>query len=403
VVSDGSVDTAAIIRESFEAIARGRESRDAAPSPDLVPTSSRGDWLLDAADLLAEPDPGPTPWLIDGLIVDQALTAAVGRWKTTKSYGLLELCIAIAVGREAFGRLAVPIPGPVVFVNEESGKRALWRRLDALCRGRATDPEQLRAKLFVSPNAHIKLDDAGWQDELVAVGVELKPRLFLFDPLARMKVATRNESAQNEMAAVIEFMRFLRDETEAAVAFVQHIGHQGEHMRGSSDLESVWETRLAWKRDGESPLVEIESAHREAESVGTIGYRIDWDQETRSMRFELERDPLEVDVSDYLREHPEASGNEVAKNIEGTRQKILAMVARLRSEGGSAPPEPPPNHPPRAPVGVVRQAPLSLPKGERGAEPPTTPGSAEAEPPLDPDLIERLAERAREAQGEDDS
>ena len=35
---------------------------------------------------------------------------------------------------DAADLLAVPNPGPVVFVNEESGKAALWRRLDALSR-----------------------------------------------------------------------------------------------------------------------------------------------------------------------------------------------------------------------------------------------------------------------------
>jgi RecA-family ATPase len=88
-------------------------------------------WLIDAADLLAEPDPGPTPWLVDRLIVERAIVAAVGRWKTTKSYGLLDICISVATGRPAFGSLEIPEPGPVVFVNEESGRAALWRRLDA--------------------------------------------------------------------------------------------------------------------------------------------------------------------------------------------------------------------------------------------------------------------------------
>ena len=37
--------------------------------------AAHSSWLLDAADLLAEPDPGPTPWLVDGLIVDQAIVA----------------------------------------------------------------------------------------------------------------------------------------------------------------------------------------------------------------------------------------------------------------------------------------------------------------------------------------
>jgi hypothetical protein len=199
-------------------------------------------WLLDAAELLSEPDPGPTPWLVSDLIVDGALIAVVGRWKTAKSYGVLELCIAVATGRPAFGAFAVPAPGRVIFVNEESGKAALWRRLDALCRGRATDPESLRDCLYVAPNARVKLDDPGWQEQLLEYGRELEPRLIVFDPLARMKAPSRKENVQEEMAPLIEFMRELRDATGAGVLFVHHTGHQGEHMRGASDLESAWET-----------------------------------------------------------------------------------------------------------------------------------------------------------------
>ena len=101
------------------------------------------------------------PFLVQDLIVEQALVAIVGKWKTTKSYGILDICISIATGRPAFGRFAIPEPGPVVFVNEESGEAALWRRLDALCRGRAIDREELRGRLLVAPNRRVKLDDAG--------------------------------------------------------------------------------------------------------------------------------------------------------------------------------------------------------------------------------------------------
>jgi RecA-family ATPase len=105
------------------------------------------DYLTDAADLLAEPDPGLTPWLLEGHIVDQALTAVARRWKTTKSWAMLEAAVSIATGTPAFGAVAVPEAGPVVYVIEESGKRALWRRLDALCRGRAMRPDELRGRL----------------------------------------------------------------------------------------------------------------------------------------------------------------------------------------------------------------------------------------------------------------
>lgn len=241
-------------------------------------------WLIDAAELLAQPDPGPTPWLVQDLIVDRAIVAAVGRWKTTKSYGLLDLCISIATGTPAFGAYEIPNPGTVVFVNEESGQAALWRRLDALCRGRAINPEQLRGNLLLAANARIKLDSKGWQQALLELA-PLQPRLFVFDPLARMKASQREENAQTDMAELIEFMRALRDETGAGVCFVHHTGHQGEQMRGTSDLESVWETRLTWKRDGLSPNVTVTSEHREAEAAEPVTYQIRWDTDTRTMRF----------------------------------------------------------------------------------------------------------------------
>jgi RecA-family ATPase len=284
---------------------------------------------MDAAELLAEGDPGPTPWLVKNLIVAQALIACVGRWKTTKSYALLYLCIAIATGRAAFGELEVS-QGPVVFVNEETGRAALWRRLDALCRGRAIDPEELRGKLFVAANARVRLDDPGWQAELEMLGKEIKPALFCFDPLARMKQPGRKENDQDQMAHVIDFWRQLRDETNAAVAVVHHTGHSGEHMRGSSDLESVWETRLTWEREAQSATVKVRSEHREAEAGPPLEYRIGWDGLTRSMRFDLQGDTLAVKVAEALRGDPEASANTIAEQLGGTRQLVLAEVRRQR-------------------------------------------------------------------------
>jgi RecA-family ATPase len=64
-------------------------------------------WLENAGALLAEPDPGPTPMLVEDLIVDQALTAVVGRWKTMKSYALLDMSISLVTGTPWLGRLAV--------------------------------------------------------------------------------------------------------------------------------------------------------------------------------------------------------------------------------------------------------------------------------------------------------
>jgi hypothetical protein len=324
---------------------------------DGAPVSDRA-WLLDAADLLAEPDPGPVPWLVEDLIVAQALVAVVGRWKTTKSYGLLDICISIATGRPAFGGLRVPEPGPVVFLNEESGRAALWRRLDSLCRGRAINPEEVRGRLYVAPNVGLRLDDPDCQRELLALGEDLRPRLFVFDPLARFKRALLDENTQTDMAVLIEFMRHLRKVTGAGVAFVHHVGHNGSHMRGSSDLESVWETRLEWERDGQSSEVTVKSEHREAEVGAPLAYRIGWDEETRTMRFDLVEDPLTTAVRAYLDEHPDASANSVDANVEGNRQAILKAAKKIRR--GSTAPEP---------LGTTPGGPSSAAGSEAGDDP----------------------------------
>jgi hypothetical protein len=292
-------------------------------------------WLVDAADLLAEPDPGPMQYLVEDLIVEGALTAAVGRWKTTKSYAMLELAISIVSGRPAFGELEIPKPGPVVYVIEESGRDALWRRLDSLSRGRAIPREELRG-LLLAPNEGVKLDDPDWQARLVDLGQRVKPRLLVFDPVVRMKKPARDESAQKDMGAVIEFLRDLQKKTGAAVAFVQHQGHQGEHMRGTSDLESVWESRLAWKK-GEDGLIELASEHREAEAGPTLRYRISWDAETRTIRFPLEERPelpddLLNEVRAYLVKNPDASASTIAAALKRRKAQVLQAVKEIRFE-----------------------------------------------------------------------
>lgn len=303
----------------------------AAESAVAAELRSADSWLIDAADLLAEPDPGPTPWLVDGLIVDQSIAAAAGRWKTTKSWAMLEISVSVATGQPAFGVAHVATPGPVVYVIEESGKAALWRRLDALCRGRNVRPEVLRDRLKLAANARVRLDDPEWQERLLRLGAEVRPRAFIFDPLARMKAPDREESGQSDMAVVIEYLRLLRDESQAATVFVHHNGHNGEHMRGTSDLESVWESRLTFKRD--NGAVTIKAEHREAESDDAIAYRLDYHRETGTMRLRPTVPPLAERIVDHLRDHGPMGTADVAKGVETRRSDVERELARLADAG----------------------------------------------------------------------
>ncbi|MFN0155523.1 MAG: AAA family ATPase [Gaiella sp.] len=286
-------------------------------------------FLIRASELLGRPDPGPTPYLVAGLIAEESLTAAAGRWKTAKTYVLLYVAMSIVAGRQVFGERDVK-QGAVVYVCEEAGEKAMHRRLAALARGHGIDADEL-GDLHLAPNRRVKLDDPGWQHELLAVGKDLKPRAFIFDPLTRMRDASRDENETRGMAPLVEFMRDLRNETSAAVVFVHHTGHTGEHMRGASDLESAWDDRL-WFRKDES-TVSITNEHRDDEPSAPIALTMKYNPDNRAMRLQPTLLPLAERIVEHLREHGPMGAEKLAKGIETRRSDVDRTLTQLETAG----------------------------------------------------------------------
>lgn len=287
------------------------------------PEPAAGPWLERASDLLREPDPGPTPFLVDELIVDQAIANVVGKWKVAKSYTLLELAIAITTGRKAFDAYPIPTSGPVILVMEESGRAAFHRRLDRLRRGYALDVSAFD-DLHFAANLGVRLNVASWQERLLDAAGEIKPRAVMLDPFVRLKGSAVDESSQREVGPVLDYLRVLRDEGGAGVLYASHTGHQGTHQRGSSDLEGFWESRLAITKDDDGVRT-ITAEHREAESGHSFRYVLDFDEVSRSLRIKAVKSEIERLVEAYLREHPDASKNEVAKSVDARRSDVLRL------------------------------------------------------------------------------
>jgi AAA domain-containing protein/DnaB helicase-like protein len=293
-----------------------------------------GVWLERAADLLAEPDPGPTPFLVEELIVEQAILALVGSWKVAKTWALLELALAIVTGRDAFGAYAVERPGPVILVLEESGRQPLHRRLDCLRRGYGIEKAAL-AELHFSANQRVRLNDPRWQERLLAAAARIEPRAIFFDPFVRVKGAEVNENEQREVGPVLDFIRELRDESAATVGYVNHTGHNGGHIRGSSDLEGYWESRLevTKEKDAEDQPRIVTAEHREAESGHQFRFALAFDPNSRSLRLNAITSEAERLIEAYLREHPQATKNEVAraKEVDVRRADVLRLYEVVKA------------------------------------------------------------------------
>jgi hypothetical protein len=294
-------------------------------------------WFENAADLLSEPDPGSTPFLVEDLIVDRAMATLVAPPKKNKTFVTLDVGIAVATGNKALGRFAVPNPGPVLIVLEESGRAALHRRLDMLARGRAIPPESL-GDLHYSSNRRVNLADDEWRERLREAAQSREWRLIAFDPSARLKGAT-DEDKQKDQGPVLDFLRELRELSKATVLYVAHTGHEGTRQRGSSDFESYYETKLTLSdKNGRRTLA---TDHRQAEATGPFELSFRFDHQTRTLRIDADEDELARKVREHLEQHPDASANAVVEATGGNRTKVLELVKRLRPEGGSDSLEPP--------------------------------------------------------------
>lgn len=139
-----------------------------------------------ASALLSEPDPGPTPFLVEDLLVDGAIGCVLGAPKVGKTWMVCELAVCIAAGTPALSHFDVPKPGPVMVVLEESGRAALHRRLDRLSRGHNLASDDL-ADLHFAANRRVRLDEDRWRNGLLAAAAKLRPLAVVFDPLVRIK------------------------------------------------------------------------------------------------------------------------------------------------------------------------------------------------------------------------
>jgi len=303
-------------------------------------------WLEKASDLLAEPDPGSPPYLVDQLVHDRAICAIGGPYKVGKTFVGLELILAVTGARPAFGRYEADEPGTVAAVFEESGRAALHRRLKALKKGHEIDDDtfdQAMDRLVFAANRGVQLGDAEWKERLSNDLSDLDDlRLVLFDPFVRMK-GDADENHQSEIAPILDFLRQLRNDTDAAVAYVQHAGHEGNRMRGTSDFGGFWESLLTIQGEPFSggPFT-LKAAHREAESTTELKYRIVGSSEEQWVRLEAEdagkagpskSEQRRDEIHAFVEANPGHTTAEIRKKLTGKKQAVLRSLEWLEQEG----------------------------------------------------------------------
>jgi len=282
----------------------------------------------------------PLRWLLTNLFLVGAAGILGGAPKTGKSFLALDLAVAVASGRPALGRFAVPAPGPVLLLAAEDPPAVVVQRLAALATAREHPLATLPIAVIVE--AGLRLPEG--LDRLTATVVQQHARLLILDPLIRVHRADENSAA--EMAAVLDGVRGLARATDCAVLLVHHTrkaaagGIAGHALRGSSDLHAFGDTNLYLRRLASDGPLELRIEHRAAPGPPPLRVQLRTDETDvpPRARFVCDEggptDPLRERTLGLVREALAPLSSDALRTTLGVRkQTLLALLHRLADEG----------------------------------------------------------------------
>lgn len=221
----------------------------------LTPAHDHNGYLLSyATEDIYKLDPPLLSYLVEGLVVAEALNMCVAREKTGKSLLALGASLAMARGSSTYAGLHIQ-PGRVAYIDAENGVSETHRRIRRL------------SEMPVPPDHFTYLEQGSLRfqlDQPDALGVledvidSYQPDLIVFDSFRSLW--SGDENRPREVAAVLDPLReFLRGHGLAGL-LLHHANASGD-TRGTTAIQASAEniTRLTRTKAGERSLLQLPS------------------------------------------------------------------------------------------------------------------------------------------------
>lgn len=210
-----------------------------------------------AADAL-QPQP-PISWVVHDLVSTGSLGVVVGPPGTKKTYALLDLGVCVALGK-AWLEMGTT-QARVLIIDEESGERRLARRLGDTLRGHFGDDA---TPLDYISLAQFNLLEPGDGALLHALVEALEPGLVIVDALVDI-MPGGDENAVKDVQPVMQRLRKIAEETQAAILLIHHTNKAGSY-RGSSAIAGAVDLLLSVTSESDSKFIKFEvEKHRDGE------------------------------------------------------------------------------------------------------------------------------------------
>lgn len=189
----------------------------------------------------------PTQWLVNGIIKASSITALVGDPGSGKTYAILDLAICVATGNKWLNK---PVqPGPVLWIDVESGKNRMDDRLESIMKGHdLTSESEIPFWYLTSSDKQFdlrKADDIRLLQEAIQ---KVNATLCIIDALADIMPGADENSVKDVQLLFIP-LRQLADKTGCSFLLIHH-NNKGGSYRGSTAIAGSVDQLIQVTREG---------------------------------------------------------------------------------------------------------------------------------------------------------
>lgn len=237
----------------------------------------------------------PQPWLIEGLIPQQSITAITGAPGAFKTWLTLEIAKCVSRGEDFVGKFK-STKGKVLIVDKENHMQHIQPRLQML----GVQKEDI---VYVTKKEGFFIDDERDFANLIEIIKEKEIKLVIFDSLVRIHSGDENEA--RHIAKVMNAFRKLTN-YKTTVLFIHHNRKEGlraqsttNSMRGSSDILAALDSLLQVSKLPDTTLNITQSKLRQDEEVKPFRVKVIIDKGNNTMQFVYAGDGEKSGVSVY--------------------------------------------------------------------------------------------------------
>lgn len=203
----------------------------------------------------------PLQYVIGGLFTLPSLSILFGPPATLKSFLLADAAVCVAGGLSWLGREV--IQSPVLWIDFDNGSRRCHERVEALGRSHGL-PETVPFHYCSMPNPWLDSGNLHHIENLIRRINGLEAKLICIDNLGL--VTGGMDENTSEMIGIMSNLRFLSEQTGAAVTVIHHerksssTGERsGASLRGHTSIEASLDLALQVEREQHSNIVTIKS------------------------------------------------------------------------------------------------------------------------------------------------